>query len=401
MSPAQTQAEPGPTALPAASGPEAAARLGPQALYVGLRERGIEFFTGVPCSYFGGLLGLIAERCPERYVPAAHEGTALALACGSVLAGRPAMVLAQNSGLGNLVNPLASLAMTFSVPILILLSHRGDPDGAPDEPQHEVMGTATVPLMDSLGVWSRHLPCSEPELAAVLDLAGAELAARRTAVLMVRKGGIGPYDPALPGDAAATRRLDPSHVLKVISDQLGAEIVVSTTGYLSRRLFALADRPENFYVQGSMGHASSVALGVAVARPQRRVVLIDGDGACLMHMGALSTIGARAPANLTHLVVDNEVYESTGGQPTTTASTRLDEVALACGYRSAAQVTSAAPLPAAVREALTAAGPTFLVVKVGRDRLPAPPRATSVISADQIRARFEAVLRDADSPTGG
>lgn len=367
--------------------------ISPQALYEGLSSRGIEFFTGVPCSYFGGLLRLLSERCPDRYIPAANEGTAFATACGLTMAGRSAMVLIQNSGLGNLVNPVTSLGMTFSIPVLILLSHRGDPAGPPDEPQHRVMGSATARVLDTIGLRWWQMPAREDELGAVLDVSAAELADGRSAVIIVRRGGIGAWPDGPQPGATTVPCVDPMLALRAIGEQLTNEIVVSTTGYLSRRLFASFDRPSNFYVQGSMGHASSVALGTALGQPRRRVVVLDGDGACVMHMGALSTIGAAAPPNLTHLVMDNASYESTGGQPTTSASTRLDQVALACGYRTAAEVSTGEELPEKVKIALLSPGPALLMIRTSAGSGPAPPRATATIGPDQLRARFEDAIR--------
>jgi phosphonopyruvate decarboxylase len=368
--------------------------LTPESLLAGLRARGVDLFTGVPCSTLGGLLTLL-ERTGD-YRPAANEGTAFALACGAAIAGRRPAVLLQNSGLGNLVNPLSSLAVPYGVPVLLLIGHRGDPAGAPDEPQHELMGRTTAELLDLYGVAHQPLPRDPQRLDAVLDAAVAAPAAGRSAALLVGRGVIGPAAPGPGAVHPAPSGVDPATALAAILATVGDALVVSTTGYASRHLFAFADRPENLYLQGSMGHAGAVALGLALARPDRRVVALDGDGACLMHLGALSTVGAAAPPNLVHVVMDNGAYESTGGQPSTSATTRLDQIALAAGYRRAAVADRAEALPAALRAVLAPPGPAVLLVRTAPWSGPPPPRASAVHHLAALRARFQAA---AGTPT--
>ncbi|MGH8932474.1 MAG: thiamine pyrophosphate-dependent enzyme [Egibacteraceae bacterium] len=273
------------------------------------------------------------------------------------------------------------------------MSWRGDPEGSPDEPQHRVIGAATARILDELGVRHWRLPSTAGALAEVLDQVDREHRDGRSAVILVPKGGIGPWT----GDARRTDAgglpIDPVTAVRAIQEALTDELVVSTTGYLSRRLFACGDRPGTFYMQGSMGHAVSIALGAAVARPRRRVVVLDGDGACLMHMGALSTVGAVAPPNITHMIVDNGCYASTGGQPTTSSTTRLDDVASASGYRFVAGCETPDRLPHAVRQALDARGPALLLIRTGVDASPPPPRPTSSLEPGALRARFELMAR--------
>jgi phosphonopyruvate decarboxylase len=182
----------------------------------------------------------------------------------------------------------------------------------------------------------------------------------------------------------------PTEVLRVVADRITDELVVATTGYTSRRLFAERDRPANFYMQGSMGHASSIGLCVALANPRSRVVVLDGDGACLMHLGALGTIGQLGPANYVHIVLDNGRYESTGGQ--SVAAVRYDAAALAAGYRRAARAASLEEVSARIDELFAGSGPAMLVIEVGSDNT-APPRATASLPATEIRSRFSAQSR--------
>jgi phosphonopyruvate decarboxylase len=362
--------------------------LAPELLLAGLRERGVDLFTGVPCSTLGGLFTLL--EATGDYLPAANEGTALALACGAAIGGRRPAVLIQNSGLGNLVNPLSSLAAPYQLPVLLLVGYRGDPAGPPDEPQHELMGRTTAALLDLYGVAHQQLPAEPGRLAAALDAAVAAIAAGRSAALLVGRQAVG---PAAAGSGTVHTRqsgLDADVVLAEFAAAIGDALVVSTTGYASRYLFAAADRPANLYLQGSMGHASATGLGLALARPDRRVVVLDGDGACLMHLGALSTVAAAAAPNLAHVVLDNGAYESTGGQPSTSAVTRIEAVALAAGYRQAAAVGRADALPAALRATLAGPGPALLLVRTARRSGPAPPRASAVHHPAALRARFQA-----------
>jgi phosphonopyruvate decarboxylase len=368
-------------------------RLPPELLLDGLTARGVTLFAGVPCSYLGGLFRLL-EREPHRYYPAANEGVALAIGCGAALGGTRSAVLVQNSGLGNLVNPLTSLAATYGLPVLLLVGYRGDPAGPADEPQHLLMGRTTEGLLDLLGVRYWRLDTAPDRLAPTLDAAADRLAAGGAAALLVGRHVLAdaPGQRLTQPNGAAPARpcVDPDAALAAFAAALRDELVVATTGYLSRHLFRLADRPENFYMQGSMGHAISLGLGLARARPLRQVVVLDGDGACLMHLGALSTVAAAGPPNLAHVVLDNGAYESTGGQPSTSGVSRLDELALAAGYRDATLVEDARALPGALRAVLCQPGPRLLAIRVGAHTGTPPPRASATLAPPAIRSRFAA-----------
>jgi phosphonopyruvate decarboxylase len=347
-----------------------------QEFCTGLDRAGIDLVTGVPCSFFGGPLRLL-ERQPGRYVPAANEGAALAIAAGARLAGRRSAVLIQNSGFGNLVNPLTSLLMTFELPALVFMSLRGWPDPAKDEPQHAVMGRTTHALLDALGVPYVVLSPTD-SLADVLD-------AEPTFVLVPR----GTLEPA-PSIVEAPPEFGRREALAALIPYLGHALVFTTTGYISRELYGLADRPETFYMQGSMGHALALGLGAALSRPDRRVVVIDGDGAVQMHMGTCVTVGAMEP-DLLHVVLDNGAYESTGGQP----ATWVDWLSLgaAAGYRSAVVCGSAAELAKAVSTVECAPGPHLVVARIATAPGVTPPRVTAGLSPVQVRHRFEAAAR--------
>ncbi|WP_033346019.1 phosphonopyruvate decarboxylase [Catenuloplanes japonicus] len=346
--------------------------------------------SGVPCSSFGGPIALLA-RNPDRYVPAANEGTALAVAAGVALAGGKPYVMLQNSGLGNLINPLTSLVMTYQVPVLVFVSLRGWPDPASDEPQHVVMGSTTHALLDTLGADHQTLTkdTDAHEFRVLLDRAEASLKNGRAAFVLVQRGAVG---SAAQESDEPVRGLNSPEVMRAIVDGTDGCAVVATTGYTARELFGTADRPNHFYMQGSMGHASAMALGLAVTRPERTVVVIDGDGAALMHLGALSVIGDRAPANLVHVVLDNGRHESTGGQRTTSSATDFVRAAEANAYRTAVRCTSIGDVAGALATARSSPGPHMIVVPTLPRTGAMPPRATNALSAPQIAARFGADL---------
>jgi phosphonopyruvate decarboxylase len=355
-----------------------------------LDRRGFAFHTGVPCSHLGGPIAELSEQ--GRYVPAANEGAALALAAGAAATGVRATVFAQNSGFGNLVNPLTSLVMPYRLPVLVFMSLRGWPDPDGDEPQHRVMGTTVHSLLDTLGV--RHWTLDGAGgLEETLDAALGELAEGRAAFILVAKGAIGASYAAEARDGSTFPRR--SEVISSVVERLPDALLVSTTGYVSRELFAVADSERVFYMQGSMGHASAFGLGAALAVGDgRRVVVLDGDGAALMHLGTMSTIGATLPSNLVHVILDNGSYESTGGQGTTSPTTSFAGVGRAAGYRTAVDCESTAELADAVDEAASAAGPHLIVVATAKSDGSAPPRATSVISAPEIHSRFAAAAAE-------
>lgn len=356
-----------------------------------LAERGYHLAAGVPCSHLSPLVDAY-DVAPLRYVPAVNEGSALAFAAGAELGGRRAVVLLQNSGLGNLLNPLTSLAVPFEVPLLLFISLRGWPDPGDDEPQHGVMGPATEPVLAACGVPTGIL--SGP--SSVADLLARAEAARRGgrpfAVLVPRRsisgGTVGPA--GVPGGwgrpevvAALARALD---------GPLAGALVLGGTGYLGRELFAAADQPANFYLQGAMGHLTSLGAGLATAVPDRTLVLLDGDGAALMHLGALAMIGAERMANLVHVVVDNGCYESTGGQPTVSPTVDWRRLAGAVGYLTVVVCHDGDELNAALDRAGAADGPVMIVARVAAGAGGAPPRATSVLSPGELTARFRAAV---------
>jgi phosphonopyruvate decarboxylase len=272
----------------------------------------------------------------------------------------------QNSGLGNAVSPLTSLNAIFRIPTLLIVTLRGEPGGPKDEPQHELMGRITTRMLDTMEVGWSFFPTEEKDVAGALETALAHMT--KTSLpyaLVMRKDSVASHklrsqpashellDPLpLPvAAAAAVARPSRTEALRAIQSALGADdIVVATTGFTGRELYACEDRPSQLYMVGSMGCASPFGLGLAWARPDRRVIVLDGDGALLMRMGALATLGCEQPKNLVHVLLDNEAHDSTGTQSTVTHSVDLAACARACGYADVRRSASVSDLAAALRD---------------------------------------------------
>jgi phosphonopyruvate decarboxylase len=366
-----------------------------------LGARGFDFFTGVPCSFLTPLINRVISDPRARYVGAASEGEAVAIAAGAWLAGRKPVVLCQNSGLGNTVNPLTSLNEPFHIPTLLITTWRGQP-GLADEPQHELMGEITHELIETMRLPWANFPDSVAAIGPTLDQADAMMAeSQRPFVLVMAKGSVAdsPLDQAPAAAPGEGRWIDrrqggprPRRVeilqamLEGVSD---AAAIVATTGLCGRELYTLADRPQHLYQVGSMGGASAMGLGVAL-NTKRPVIVLDGDGAALMKMGNLATIGWQHPANLIHIVLDNGVHDSTGGQATVSAGVDFARVAVACGYARGIALDGRAAFAPSLAEALAEPGPSLLHVRLapgGLDKVGRPK-----IKPHEAARRFKAFL---------
>lgn len=361
-------------------------------------ERGFGLYTGVPCSYLTPFINHAINSGDLRYIGAASEGDAVAIAAGAELGGCPAVVMFQNSGLGNAVNPLTSLTFTFRIPVLLIVTWRGEPGGPVDEPQHELMGAITPQLFELMGIPWALFPEEESAIGPALDKATAHLQGeRRPYALLMRKGSVADTrlaaGPRLqpPASVASAPRPVPvvqrHAVLSAIRAVAGdRDLLVATTGFTGRELYGLGDTANQLYMVGSMGCAMSVALGLAVARPERRVIAIDGDGAALMRLGALTTVGAESPPNLVHVLIDNGQHESTGGQATVSAGVDFCAIAAGAGYPGVSTVADVAGVQALLADRMP--GLRFLRVPVlpgvpaGLPRPAMPPAAV----AERFRA---------------
>jgi len=392
-----------------------------------LERHGFDFFAGVPCSLIEDLIAVL-ERSPRApYVAAVREDAAIGVAAGAWFGGRRPAVLMQNSGLGTSLNALASLSLMYGLPLLLLITWRGF--GGKDAPEHLLTGEITPDLLRLLRIPFRIL--ASDSVDADVDWAAREMDEWMSPIALLvppkvvetgnarsregeRVAGEGlaaarsrPTATAQPGDksstsdhrnygrqredggrdragqaplplapATMTRLTAIASALKAIRDSA----VVHANGYICRESFSIADRPQSFYMIGSMGLAPAIALGLALARPARRTVVFDGDGNLLMNLGILPMIAARRPPNLLHLVFDNEVYGSTGNQASPSRDVRLDRVAAAAGFATTVAVTEPLALEAALAAALAAPGPHFVLVKVTPEegevpRIPYAPTA--------------------------
>ena len=337
-----------------------------------LINAGISFFTGVPDSQLSQFCDEIARRCGSfngSHITAHNEGGAVALASGHYLAtGEVPCVYLQNSGLGNLLNPVASLthSKVYGIPILYIVGWRGEP-GTADEPQHIFQGEITLPLLETLEIECCIIDeaTTIDEIESALVRFEAKFAVGESAAFVVRKG-------AFSGSSFTygnSYTLNRENAIGMILDHTGSDPVVSTTGKISRELFELRHWREqshacDFLSVGSMGHCLMIALGIALEKPERRVWCIDGDGSILMHMGSLAVVGCLSPDNLIHIVLNNAAHETVGGMPTAAQTLDFPALALACGYNNAYVATDESSLYYSLAEASEQEGPTFIEAQV-------------------------------------
>lgn len=346
-------------------------------------SNGVDFFAGVPDSLLKNICAYITDHVSnEKHVIAANEGTAVGIAAGHYMAtGRLPLVYMQNSGLGNTVNPLLSLAdeKVYSLPLLLMIGWRGEPD-IKDEPQHKKQGEVTLSLLDSMQIPYIILDTDENEaLGQLHDIIKSACEKSIPHAIVVRKDTFGKYK--LRNEQANDCPLSREEALKLVVDRLKeTDIVVSTTGKLSRELFEYREskcqgHSHDFLTVGSMGHSSSIALGIALEKPERRVFCLDGDGALIMHMGAVSNVGNLSPKNYYHILFNNGAHESVGGQPTLGFQIDIPAIARACGYRYSVSVTSKKEIEKTLAEVQFMEGPILLELKVkvaSRDDLGRP-----------------------------
>jgi phosphonopyruvate decarboxylase len=346
--------------------------LSPKRFFEALAHAGIGFFAGVPDSLLKDFCAFVTDHAPrERHVITVNEGSAIALAMGHHLAtGEAGLVYMQNSGLGNAVNPLTSLASpdVYGIPMLLVIGWRGEP-GVKDEPQHVQMGRVTEAVLDAIDVPHAVLPHDDTAAEAVVLEAKRRMAERSGPyALLVQKGTFEPYT-LQKNDARTFEMTREQAIACFVRTAPPGSIIVSTTGMPSRELFEVREQrgephASDFLTVGGMGHASQIALGLALARPDRRVYCLDGDGAVLMHMGGLATIADLAPANYRHVVLNNGAHDSVGGQPTVALVADLSQAARAAGYRHARSVETEPDLTVALRELAGTDGPALVEVRV-------------------------------------
>jgi len=314
------------------------------------RERGFDWYAGVPCSYLTPFINYVLQDETLNYVSAANEGDAVALIAGVALGarnGRRGISMMQNSGLGNAVSPLTSLTWTFRLPQLLIVTWRGQP-GVPDEPQHALMGPITTAMLDTMEIPWELFPVAADAIGPALDRATEYMdRTGRPYALVMQKGSVAPYALKKTGLSGVRQAVVRADVQRVAGERVTRKealqrviartpkestVVLASTGFCGRELYALDDRDNQLYLVGSMGCVTPMALGLALSRPDLQVVALDGDGAALMRMGVFATLGAYGPSNLVHLLLDNGAHESTGGQATVSHGVEFARIASACGY---------------------------------------------------------------------
>lgn len=365
------------------------------------RARGYDFYTGVPCSFLTPFINRAIGHPGLTYLAAASEGEAVGIAAGAWLAGRKTVVMCQNSGLGNAVNPLTSLNFPFRIPTLLIVTWRGQP-GLKDEPQHELMGQITAGMLDTMRLGHCAFPKENNAVAGALDALDEATGASSLPFAMimekdsVRDDGLADPDTATlkPGTCRDLRQfgLRPTRYAvleRLLADAPADAAIIATTGKCGRELFTLADRPQHLYLVGSMGCAGAVGLGVA-RQVDRKVIVLDGDGAALMKLGSLATIGGYAPENLIHIVLDNGVHDSTGGQATVSGTVDFAGVAQACGYAASATTDSVPGFAGWFADALENSGPHLLHLRIQPGSLEKLGRPT--IAPHEVARRFQQFL---------
>lgn len=348
--------------------------LSPKIFIESLAAKGIDFFAGVPDSLLKNVCAFISDTLDDRHnIIAANEGAAVGLAAGHYLAtGHIPCVYMQNSGEGNAINPLASLTdkEVYGIPVLLVIGWRGEP-GVHDEPQHVKQGKITLPLLDAMGIRHEILSQDETEFRSQLDEAVRHMSETGEAfAFIVRKNTFEPY--TLQRHEVNDYPLSREEAIQKVAASLSAkDVIVSTTGMISRELFEYRTaqgqgHERDFLTVGSMGHASQIALGIALEKTDRRVWCFDGDGAALMHLGSVAIIADKAPENFVHVIFNNGAHDSVGGQPTVGLKVNLAGIAKAAGYKDAVSVTTAEDLGSALKVLKTMRGPVLLEVRVHR-----------------------------------
>ena len=346
----------------------------PSKFFNKLSVLGISYFTGVPDSLLKSFCAFVSDHvCPGSHVIAANEGSAVSLAIGYYLAtGNLPLVYMQNSGLGNAINPLISLAdqEVYGIPMLLMIGWRGEPD-TKDEPQHIKQGRVTIETLDVLGV-----PYVVIDGDLVNDLIKLDNAVEHAKAnscvfaLVVRREAFAAYQ--LQSDTPNAYAQSREDVIRLIVDcTMEEDVIVSTTGMTSRELFEYRRKKgcshnSDFLTVGGMGHASQIALGIASQKKNRKVICVDGDGAVIMHLGGLAICGQSEIKNFKHIVINNGAHDSVGGQPTVAMKINIPEIGKACGYKYVNTCDSLIELPELLSELFISDGPGLLEVKVAK-----------------------------------
>jgi phosphonopyruvate decarboxylase len=345
-------------------------------------KKGFDLFSGTPCSYLKPLINAVIDHPEIDYLQATNEGDAVAMVCGASLMKRKGIVMFQNSGLGNAVNPLTSLAYPFRFPFLLIVTHRGQPGGPTDEPQHELMGKITEEMLSVLQIPWEIFPDTAEALAPAMERALQHMnRSNLPYAFIMRKGTMEPQELKTKKSETpighrtvkfeeslskkySERASRTEALAEILKYRQPNDIIVATTGKSGREIYTLDDASSHIYLVGSMGCASSFALGAALNSADHRWIVIDGDAAALMRLGNLATIGLYQPENLLHVVLDNEVNDSTGGQTTASSSVAFAGVAISSNYKAAYSTDEIEELSSILEAVKSKKGPTLVHFRI-------------------------------------
>lgn len=374
------------------------------------RELGFNFFTGTPCSYLKPFINYVIDTDGFDFIDSVNEGDAIAIAAGATIGGKRAVVMFQNSGLGNAVNPLTSLTYTFNIPVMVITTLRGEPGGAPDEPQHDLMGQITISMLETMKMKWAYFPQTDAEVGPALKMADKYMKQNNQPfVFVMRKDDVADYKlqkkPApskkdfsithkdhfeLDYKSRATR----TPVLEVLQKSVGLNAaVIATTGKTGREFYEVGDQKNQFYMVGSMGCALAFGFGIALAKPNLKVIVLDGDGALLMRTGSMATVGAYRPKNLVHILIDNEAHDSTGGQGTVTGGISFGAIAAGFGYEDIHSTDKLETFESLLKEITTSNKTSFVHLKTQKgspEKLGRPkvtPAEVSVRFAEFVQSK--------------
>lgn len=371
------------------------------------KRSGYTLFTGTPCSYLKPFINYVIDDEDLEFIETTNEGDAVALASGAWLGGRKSVVMFQNSGLGNAVNPLTSLSYTMKLPFIGIVTLRGEPGGPKDEPQHELMGQITTELLDLMDIPWAYFPTDSDKVGGALFFAEKVCEQKKTPFFFVmKKDSVEPYelkevihDRKIVYHKSNVERLlrngnlsTRTDALKFVQGKLQqSDALVATTGKTGRELFEIADRENHFYMVGSMGCALPIGLGLSRSNFRKRVCVLDGDGALLMRLGNMALAGQMGPSNLIHILLDNGVHDSTGGQRTFSESIDFALIAQACGYENIFETDSISAFEKSLDNILVKSGLSFIrhIIRPGSPKDLGRPTVSPSDVADRMRRNIK------------
>jgi len=366
-----------------------------------LGQLGFNFYSGVPCSFLKPMINFAINK--DQFIMAANEGDAVAITTGASLGGTKSVFLCQNSGLTNAVSPLTSLNYTFEIPILGFVSLRGE-SGLADEPQHELMGTITDKLLKVMEVQYDFLSTDEEEAIRQLEKANKAIENGKSFFFIVKKDTFSSIkllkqptsvlkNVQINYSASESQDVKRIDALEVLQNEIDEKtVLLATTGVTGRELFELEDKNNQLYMVGSMGCISSLGLGLALVKPNLKVVVIDGDGSLLMRMGSLTTNAYYNPANLYHLLLDNGLHESTGGQKTVSAHVDFMKIAEGANYEVVDQLKNLDDIKASFKKWNENSKLTFGYLKTIKGIKENLGRPT--VTPKQVKERFMNFVRE-------